>query len=189
MVNLGVYAAGFTNPHPDREVESLVLTAGIGNSKWIVLAATRSDTPVFFAPYDDLSSGIPDGWNAGIAWAILEGLAGVKDAGAAFSRTVLAPRWEAVGVRRAEVTVRYPASYGYSAYRYIRDGETITLEFTGSGREFEVEMLLPATHTVSRITLDGNPVPLKTKTVEKSLYAVVAVGSGIHRVNYELHPH
>lgn len=190
MVNLGVYAAGFNNPHPDREIESVALTAGLGNSKWIVLAATRSDAPVFFAPYDDLSSGIPDGWNAGIAWAILEGLAGVKDEGAAFRRTVLAPRWEAVGVRRAEVTVRYPASDGYSAYRYTRDAETITLEFAGSGRQFEVEMLLPATHTVSHLTLDGNPVPVRTKTVEKSVYAVLGVrASGTHRATFTLRPH
>jgi hypothetical protein len=107
MVNMGVYAAGFNNPYPERAVESLILSTGIGNSKWLVLAATLSDAPVFFGPYDDLSTGIPDGWNAGIAWAIFEGLAGVKDAGAAFNRSVLAPRWEAVGVKRAEVTVRY----------------------------------------------------------------------------------
>ena len=187
MVNIGIYAAGFTNPHPEREIQSIALHSGIGNSKWMVLAATLSDAPVFFAPYDDLSTGIPDGWNAGIAWAILEGLAGVKDTGAAFRRATLAPRWESVGVTEAQVTVRYPASQGYCAYRYRRDGNAIDLEFTGSASDFEVRVLLPKQHTAVAATLDGIPVPVETAMVEKSAYAVLhAWQGGLHRAKFVL---
>jgi hypothetical protein len=73
LPDLGIFAADFDNPHPNREIASLELAAGAGNSKWMVLAATLSDQPVFFPPYDDLSSGIPDAWNAAIDWTILEG--------------------------------------------------------------------------------------------------------------------
>jgi hypothetical protein len=183
LPNIGVYAAGFNNPYPDREIDSLVLTAGLTDTKWMVLAATLGDTAVFFAPYDDLSSGIPDGWNAAIAWAILEGLAGVKDDGTAFSRTRIAPRWEAVGVSDADVTVRYPASAGYCSYRYARDTSrnVIRLDFTGSGREFEVQVLLPKRHTVTSATLDGASIPTKINTVENSRYAVANIKqAGLH---------
>jgi len=187
MVNIGVYAAGFNNPHPDRDIESITLHSGVGNSKWMVLAATLSDAPVFFAPYDDLSTGIPDGWNAGIAWAILEGLAGVKDTGGAFRHTTLAPRWESVGVNEVEVTVRYPASQGYCAYRYRRDGELVDLEFTGSASDFEVRVLLPKQHKAASATLDGISVPVETAMVEKSAYAVLHVRQGgLHRAKFLL---
>ena len=74
--------------------------------------------PVFFAPYDDLSTGIPDGWNGSVLYALFEGLAGVKDQGAAFSKTALTPRWVSAKVPAAEVTLRYPASAGYCSYKY-----------------------------------------------------------------------
>ena len=117
LVEVGVYAVGFNNPHPDRKIASLAFEAGVGNSKWMVLATTLSDAPVFFAPYDDLSTGIPDGWSAAVIYALIEGLAGVKDDGVAFSRARLAPRWEAAGVRKTEATVKYPAS-DHLAYLY-----------------------------------------------------------------------
>ncbi len=62
-----------------------------------------------------------------ITYALLEGLAGVEDQGTAFSRTRIAPRWEAADVRSAEVTVKYPSSNGYCRYRYSRTGLSIEL--------------------------------------------------------------
>jgi len=189
MVETGVYAAGFNNPHPEREIAALEFFAGPGDSKWMVLAATLSDSPVFFAPYDDLSTGIPDGWSAAVAYAVLEGLAGVKDQDTGFSRTLLAPRWEAAGVLRAEVTVKYPASGGYCKYRYQSDParNRTTLQFTGNGQEFELQILLPKERKVRMARLDGRAVVPVSETVERSVYAVFKVGSsGAHILELDL---
>jgi hypothetical protein len=189
LPELGVYAAGFNNPHPEREIASLEFEAGVGNSKWMVIAATLSDAPVAFAPYDDLSTGIPDGWSAAVVYALVEGLAGVKDQGVAFSRARLAPRWEAAGVNAAEVAVRYPASGGYCRYRYDRDQarDRVTLEFTGSGGEYELAVLLPQKRQVHMARLDGQTVEVKVKTVEQSRYAALAIKQrGVHRLELDL---
>jgi hypothetical protein len=188
---IGVYAAGFENPHPDREIAALEFSAAVGGVKWMVLAATLCSTPVFFVPYDDLSTGIPDGWNAAVAYALLEGLAGVEDSGTAFSRTRIAPRWNSAGVRTAEVTVKYPASGGYCRYRYTNDVplNRISLEFTGTGKEFDLRVLLPKERSLSRATLDGRAVNATTETMEQSRYAVLQVnGKGVHRLVLDLYP-
>jgi len=185
----GVYAAGFNNPYPDREIASLDFAAGIGNTKWMLLGATLSSGPVFFSPYDDLSSGIPDGWNAAIAYALLEGLAGVEDQGTAFSRTRIAPRWEAANVASAEVTVKYPASAGYCRYRYSRDRSLnrISVDFTGTGQEFELRVLLPKGQQVRQTLLDGHKLDPRIEPIEQSRYAVVkASGTGAHRLMLDL---
>ncbi len=186
---VGVYAAGFANPHPDREIAALEFMPGVGNGRWMVLAATLSDAPVFFAPYDDLSSGIPNGWSAEIIYALIEGLAGVVDDGVAFSSVALTPRWEAAGINTAEVTVRYPASRGYCSYRYGLDraGKRILLEFTGSGQTFEVRVLLPKDSQLRAARLDGRPVATRLRTVEQSRYAQLSVkGSGVHHMELDL---
>ena len=189
LPEVGVYAAGFNNPHPELEITSLEFEAGFGNSKWMVLATTLSDAPVYFAPYDDLSSGIPDGWSAAIIYALLEGLAGVRDNGVAFSHSLLVPRWEASGVRSAEVTIRYPASGGYCCCRYDRHSapERVILDFTGSGLAFELEVLLPKDRNVQKARLNGQPVKVSFKTVEQSRYAVLGImRRGVHRVELDL---
>ena len=128
----GVYATGINNPHPEREIASLELSAGGASSKWLILAVTLSSAPVFFAPYDDLSTGIPDGWNGSVLYALFEGLAGIKDRGAAFSKTAETPRWVSAKVPAAEITLRYPASAGYCSYKYSAQEHKLTLDFTGS---------------------------------------------------------
>ena len=186
--NKGIYAAGFNNPRPDLEIASIELSAGLGDSKWMILAATLSDAPVFFIPYDDLSSGIPDGWNAAFVSTLLEGLAGIKDDGVAFSRTRIAPRWEAAGVLNAEVSVRYPASTGYCFYRYHYDvaQHRMTIEFTASATEFDLQVFLPKGANLKSVQLDGKSTHATIKTVEQSKYAVLNVPQGgVHRLELE----
>src|SRR6202034_38250 len=101
------------NPYPEKEIASLEFDMGSARTRWLVLAVKLSSAPVLFAPYDDLSTGIPNGWNGSIIYALVEGLARIKDRSAAFNRTELTPRWHSAGVPSAEVTVRYPASTGY----------------------------------------------------------------------------
>ena len=187
--NKGLYAAGFNNPHPDREIASIEFAAGNGDCKWMVLGATLSDAPVFFSPYDDLSTGIPDGWNAAFVNTLVEGLAGVKDDGVAFSQTRIAPRWETAGIHDAEASVRYPASTGYCFYRYHFDvaQRRITLEFTGSASAFDLQILLPKGNALKSASLDGKLVHLTTRTVEHSIYAMLPVDhAGVHRMELDL---
>lgn len=189
LPSTGIYAAGFDNPYPDREISSLDLMAGAGNTKWMILAATVSNSPVFFAPYDDLSSGIPDGWSAALAYALIEGLAGVKDKGTVFSRTLIAPRWEAAGVHSAEVTVKYEASGAYCHYRYSRnpDKNRIAVEFTGTGKEFELQILLPKGSQFETANLDGQTADPVITSVEQSKYVLIKVPrGGVHRLELDL---
>ena len=136
QVVLGIYATGVANPHPERQIASLEFAAESEQCKWMIAAVSLCDAPVFFAPYDDLSTGIPDGWAGSVTQAVIEGLGGINDEGAAFSQTAIRPRWPAAHVNGAEITARYPASQGYCSYRYNADEHTVTLEFTGSAERF-----------------------------------------------------
>lgn len=182
----GVYATGVNNPHPDREIASIELTAGGARGRWLILAATLSTAPVFFAPYDDLSTGIPDGWNGSVLYALFEGLAGVKDLGAAFSKTAIIPRWSSANVASAEITLRYPASGGYTSYRYSLQEKMLVLEFTGSAEQFDVQILLPVHRRARATRLNGREVHTTERRIEESVYLVLpAVGYGVHRAEVD----
>ena len=187
--NVGVYAYGLDNPHPEREIGEIVLEGSRSGSFWAVLAVTLCDKPVFFMP-SDVSYGIPDNWGAAaVVYALIEGLAGIKDTGVAFGRATLAPRWEAAGVRKATATARYGASGGYLRYRYRHEPQKkrLSLEFAGSGTEFEVGILLPRGKRPKAVKLDAQPVAVKTRRVEKSTYACLSVqGLGIHTIEVAL---
>ncbi len=183
----GVYATGINNPHPEREIASLQLSAGGATSKWLILAVTLSSAPVFFAPYDDLSTGIPDGWNGSVLYALFEGLAGIKDQGAAFSKTALTPRWISAKVPAAEITLRYPASAGYCSYKYRSSERKLEVEFTGSAEHFEVEILLPSGRHAQTARLNGREAEITLRTIEQSTYLVLApIQHGVHRVEVDL---
>jgi hypothetical protein len=183
----GVYATGINNPHPEREIASLELSAGGATSKWLILAVTLSTAPVFFAPYDDLSTGIPDGWNGSVLYALFEGLAGIKDRGAAFSKTALTPRWVSAKVPAAEITLRYPASAGYCSYKYSAQEHSLTLDFTGSADNFELQILLPPDRQAKSTSLNGRAITTTERRIEQSTYLVMpAIEAGVHRVEVEL---
>jgi hypothetical protein len=183
----GVYATGINNPHPEREISSLELICSGAKAKWLILAVTLCSAPVFFAPYDDLSTGIPDGWTGSVIYALIEGLAGVKDRGAAFSRTALMPRWESANVPSAEVTVRYPASPGYCSYKYRASEDKMEVDFTGSAESFDLQILLPANRRARSARLNGRDIKTTLRKVEDSSYLVLPViESGVHRLEVEL---
>jgi hypothetical protein len=92
-------------------------------------------------------------------------------------------------VRTAEVTVKYPTSGGYCRYRYKNDVtiHRISLEFTGTGKEFELRVLLPKERELTKATLDERPVKASIETVEQSRYAVLQVtGLGVHHLLLDL---
>ena len=126
-----------------------------------------------------LNFGALDRWAAATAMAaLIEGLAGVTDTGAAYRRVRLSPRWSASDISAAAVTVRYAASDGYVAYTYHHDPETrlLTLTLTGSGKEVYCRLLLPdGAASVRSVTSGGLPRAFEVSSVEKSQYAEFTV--------------
>ncbi|MGB8261802.1 MAG: hypothetical protein WCE75_15680 [Terracidiphilus sp.] len=188
--NLGVFVAGFEHPHPEKTIASLDFECMDTDAKWMVLAVTLSDAPMYLPPWNDVSFGMPNNWGAAaLVAALVEGLAGVRDQGAAFSRARIAPRWTANGTRSATVTVRYPASQGYVRYEYLCDeaARRIAVDFAGSAEEFEIAVQMPNGARPGRATLDGREVQAETQTVESSRYAVLQVkGARAHRLTVAL---
>ncbi len=187
--DVAVTICGLNNPHPDKVIDSITLEARRDGTMWFVLGITLCDSHVFFPP-SEISSGIPDAWGAAaVTYALVEGLAGVRDAGRAFDSVLLAPRWSAAGVKKADVTIHYPASDGYVSYSYAvtDDGRSIEVELTGNAGRFRTEVLLPAGATCGRALLDGEEVGVRHRTMEESVYACLEVeGVGVHDLRLEL---
>lgn len=93
--------------------------------------------------------------------ALLQGLAGVDGEAAPLMREVeVAPRWNAAGIKRVFVAVRYAASNAYVAYRYENDEErrTMTLHVTGSGERANVRIPLAKGWRPESVRCDGEPM-------------------------------
>lgn len=175
---VGVLVSGFNNPHPDKTVAAIQLEAGHGSATWAVLGATTSDAPVYFAPHI-VSFGGPDEWAAAaVAYALIEGLAGVKDVHTTFREVLLAPRWTAAAEQQASVCIHYPASEGYVAYtyRHLPQENKITITLTGSGERARLHLPLPHEAKATGVRVDGNaPVPFTTTSVEGTPYVDIEV--------------
>lgn len=120
-----------------------------------------------------------DGWgSSAMAWALLEGLAGVVDRGRAFDAIRLSPRWEAAGVYDADVAVGYAASGAGVEYEYRRRRGQVTIEARlagagagAAGADVEWHVLLPQGGRAVTARCDGQSVPVETVMVEDSAYA------------------
>ena len=77
--------------------------------------------------------------------AMIEGLAGVRDAEAQFRTVELSPRWAASAAENVRVHVRYAASNAYISYHLQIDDDhgQIRLAYTGSGEKLHARVLLP----------------------------------------------
>ena len=130
-LSVGAYVYGFNNPHPDRPLKEISFTGADAPGKWIILALTASDYPVYYTP-SPVSYGAPDNWGAAaVIYALVEGLAGMKDTGIAYNRATLSPRWEAAGVDEVTATAKYESSGGYLSYTYRKiPGEGYQVTFT-----------------------------------------------------------
>ncbi len=187
--NVGVFVYGLNNPHPEKVIKSIDFEGVKNNTKWFVLGITLSDAPVFFDP-GAISYGIPDNWGAAaVVYALVEGLAGVKDDGVAFDRALLSPRWSASEVSEVNATIKYEASGGYLSYSYKHDAERqeLDLQFTGTADETKAEVLLPKALQVYSVTLDGEKVNHTLKQVGESAYVCLDVdGPEVHHLKIHL---
>ncbi len=185
--NIGITLYGLNNPNPDKTIKNIRFE-GVNNHavKWMICGVTLSDQPVFFMP-DIVSAGIPDNWGAAaVVYALVEGLAGVKDNGTSYQQTLLSPRWQAAGVNKVNAVIKYPASGGYVAYNYHFNNSKNTLElhFTGTSEKTTVNILLPQAHkTIQKLLINGTPAKYKLSRIENSEYLVTEVkGKGVYRM-------
>jgi hypothetical protein len=106
-----------------------------------------------------------------MAWALVEGLAGVVDGGRTFDAVRLSPRWEAAGVTEAEVSVGYAASGAGVAYEYRRRDTKIVIDMRTEAAQVEWHVLLPAGCRATAVRRDGQGMPVVNVMVEHSPYA------------------
>jgi hypothetical protein len=172
--NVGIHWYGLDNPHPDRAIRSIDLTAALDGAIYAVAGLTLADQPLRQKP-PAVSFGGPDNWAAGaVVYGLVEGLAGVEDRDVAYRVASVSPRWPAAGTNEAKVVVHYPASDGYVAYDYRHDPakREIALTVTGSGERAECHVLLPPGVATATAVSDGSgPVAFATERVESSAYA------------------
>ncbi|MDZ7724972.1 MAG: hypothetical protein U5R06_19715 [candidate division KSB1 bacterium] len=186
--DVGVYVFGLNNPNPDNVIESIEFNAMKSDVKWMILGLTLCDAQVYFKP--SIVSTIPQQWAAAeCMYALMEGLAGIQNAGTAFDRARIAPRWSAAGVKKVSATAKYEASGGYVSYeyRYDQSSKQLSLTFTGSADHSQVDLLLPEGARVRSAHLNAADIPVRTLSVEQSVYLSVAVeGKGPHELTINL---
>jgi len=186
--DVGLSWCAIDNPHPERTISSIRFRAPDDDGIYVVAGLTLADR-AHYVPPNPVSYGGPDNWAAATAMAaMIEGLAGVADAplSQAFSHPVLAPRWDPAEARAVRVTVRYPASRGYAAYRLASDpaaGE-LTATVTSGAASLDAHFLLPAKAGAARsVEVDGAAVPFRLARVGGSSYADFELdGAGVRTV-------
>ncbi|HYW96060.1 MAG TPA: hypothetical protein VE870_10765, partial [Bacteroidales bacterium] len=173
-LSVGAYVFGFNNPHPEKTIVDIRFIGAEAPGKWIILALTSSDYPVYYTP-SLVSYGAPDNWGAAaVVYALVEGLAGLKDTGIAYNQATLAPRWEAAGIDEVSATAKYEASKGYLSYRYRKDqGKGYHVSFTGNSDRILFKLLLPRGADVNKVILNGQETPFNIEKIESSMYVTV----------------
>ena len=179
---VGVCLYGVNNPYPDKEITSLHFQSAGNQNKWMILGITLCNYEVLLMP-DFISTGIPDNWGAAaIVYALVEGLCGIKDEGAAFGKVLLTPRWSAAGEPNAKVTIKYPASDAYVSYIYNHSGSEMVLYFTGSMKNTTLQILLPSPANPKTVLLNEKSVDFQLMKIEESEYRLSPIQSAVNKV-------
>jgi len=170
---VGVCWAAIDNPNPRKQIEKLIFHAPLEGGIYAVIGVTLSDR-VHYIPPKGESYGGPDNWASATGMAALvEGLAGVRNEGVAYSTVGLSPRWTSAATDSVRVTVTLPASHGYVSYHYLHnpDKKAIDVVLTGSGSKINAHVLLPRdASSAHRVTVDGTPAVFRISNIEHSVY-------------------
>jgi len=181
-----LYAYGMNNPHPDKQISKIRFERARTRQFWNILGVTLCDKEVFFMP-SIVSHGIPDNWGAAaVVYALVEGLAGIKDTGVAYDEVLLSPRWEAAGVKKVKTTAKYEASGGYLSYdyQYHPGNNELNINYTGNGGKYRIRILMPENKQPSAVTLNATPLHFNISRVENSVYlSFDHEGTGIYKLN------
>ena len=113
-----------------------------------------------------------DAWgSSAMVYALIEGLAGVVDAGKLYGHVRLSPRWLAAGRNEAEVSCVYGpsgASIGYT-FSHNPSAKTIELEIKGSA-DVDLHLLLPAGSKAESVSFNGKKSKSARRMIESSPY-------------------
>jgi len=170
---VGVYLLAIDNPQPAKKISNIILTASLEENIYVLLGLTLSSQPHYIKPKPE-SFGGPDDWAASTGMAaLIEGLAGVKDASIAYGSPVVSPRWIAANIDSVNITARYAASKGYVSYRFVHDknNRQIRMLATGSGNDISFHVLLPDGVNVRNVMVDNNKISFRQSEIEKARYA------------------
>jgi hypothetical protein len=107
--------------------------------------------------------------------ALVEGLGGVRDASSTLRDTEASLRWAATDVKRARVTFRYAASDGYFSYVWTRDARGIGIDYSGSGENARLRVLLPPGAKASSVAAGGRPSRFDVEAAGPSNYVTIDV--------------
>lgn len=173
---IGLSWCAIDNPEPSKTIAKIILEAPADNGIYTVFGITLSNRP-HYVPVNPVSFGGPDNWAAATAMAaMVEGLAGVKDAMGteAFSSPVIAPRWDNTTAKNVNVLIRYAASKGYVAYQYEYQPaiRKIKILVAGNGRSLHFHIILPDSSKGAKyITANNKNVSFTNNDIGKSVYS------------------
>ncbi len=113
-----------------------------------------------------------DGWgSSAMAYALIEGLAGIEDQFKLYEKVKLSPRWASAEISTAEVCTGYEVSEKYFYYKFDLDEEKIVLNIKANNAEIDFHVLLPGNSTVKKVSLDGRESGFKDVKIGESNYA------------------
>lgn len=189
---IGVSWCAINNPHPEKKISKIILQAAEGDGIYTVLGITLADKQ-HYVPVKATSFGGPDDWAAATAMAaMVEGLAGVKNTKGteAFEQPMIAPKWITTKADTILTTIRFAASQGYVAYKYVHSKikKSITITAATGGEKISFHVLLPQGAKLKSVTEGNENIAYKKSVVEQSTYADFTTGSDGAKtfiINYE----
>jgi hypothetical protein len=124
-----------------------------------------------------------DAWgSSAMAYALIEGLAGIEDRLKLFQRIGISPRWLAADIGEAEVFVEYAASAAAVGYRIRYQDDHILLDVEAPEAAVEFHVLLPAGKTGRAVTAGDNNIDFHNTAVGRSPYVdfTLKIEGGAH---------
>ena len=109
-------------------------------------------------------------------YALIEGLAGIKDLGHSYEKVRISPRWAASDEKRASVQASYGPSGRSVSYNYLYDEArgTVTLVLgPGGPSEVEWRVLLPKGKGIRTVTCNGKTADFELEQIEESCYVAL----------------
>jgi hypothetical protein len=129
-----------------------------------------------------------DGWgSSAMAWALIEGLAGIRDELKLMKKIRLSPRWYAAGVSRAEIGIGYRASGAGIRYTYALNNYSLDMDLQ-CWSEIDFHVLIPSDQRVSEVKVNGSSYEFQIETIGQSRYVNFSAGIEDHafiRINFK----
>jgi hypothetical protein len=112
-----------------------------------------------------------DAWgSSAMLYALMEGLAGVKDRLNRFQSVQISPRWLAAYVEEAEVQVEYVCSGAHLGYWFRQKGDQIFLDVQADQTEILFHVLLPKDFEAKSVRVGEKNAAFQNKMIQDSPY-------------------